>query len=124
MTRHKQRTWEWISDRIRELRWEKGFSQQDLASAIRVATNTISRWENGSSSPSIEYLLKLAEVFGVHPSSLLPVRPEPSPENRLLEIALVLPQAQQKRLLAEAEALHRQWLHSRKVLHLSQARHA
>ncbi len=34
---------------IRELRTEKGLTQQDLASALHVSQTAVSKWENGVS---------------------------------------------------------------------------
>lgn len=60
---------EHVAKRIRELRGEyangEGLSQERLAAELKVATNTISRWETGTYRPSIEDLEKLARFFGV-----------------------------------------------------------
>ena len=59
---------EYVARRIRELRTQlgdTGMSQEALAKAAGVTTNTISRWETGTYRPAIEDLEKLARVLGV-----------------------------------------------------------
>lgn len=58
---------EYIAIRIRDLRTNfggEGISQEALASGLKVATNTVSRWETGTYRPSLEDLDKLARFFG------------------------------------------------------------
>jgi len=43
---------------------EGGISQEALATALGVATNTISRWETGTYEPTLNDLEKLARFFG------------------------------------------------------------
>ena len=50
---------------IREMRIEKGLTQQGLAEAINVSSTAISKWENGHSLPDISMLETLSEVLGV-----------------------------------------------------------
>lgn len=60
---------EFVGQRIRDLRLNygdgQGLSQESLAKALNVATNTISRWETATYRPSLEDLDKLARFFGV-----------------------------------------------------------
>jgi transcriptional regulator with XRE-family HTH domain len=59
---------EHVAQRIREFRTGygggTGISQDALAKALSVASNTISRWETGTYRPTIEDLEKLARFFG------------------------------------------------------------
>lgn len=48
-----------------ELRKQKGFSQEELAEKINVSRQTISKWEIGSSTPEMEKLIMLSEVFEI-----------------------------------------------------------
>lgn len=73
---------EHVGDRIRDLRLGYGgggLSQEALAKALGVATNTISRWETATYHPSLEDLDKLARFFGVSILSFFP--PEQQPAN-------------------------------------------
>jgi DNA-binding XRE family transcriptional regulator len=57
--------------RLRTLRHRRGFSQSDLAKAIGVTPSTISQIESGSCYPSVQALLKIAEVIGPGAGGLL-----------------------------------------------------
>lgn len=57
-------------NRIAELRKEKGLTLQQVADAIGVGNNTISRYENGKREPKLETWIKLAVFFGVSVSYL------------------------------------------------------
>jgi transcriptional regulator with XRE-family HTH domain len=63
-----------VADRIRTLRLTHpdGLSQEDLAKAIGVATNTVSRWETGTYRPRVEDLDALARYFGVSVQEFFP----------------------------------------------------
>ncbi|MBO4873064.1 MAG: helix-turn-helix transcriptional regulator [Lachnospiraceae bacterium] len=50
---------------IRELRTEKGLTQQELASSLMVSPTTVSKWENGRSLPDISMLEPLVKVLNV-----------------------------------------------------------
>ena len=58
---------EHVGQRIREFRTSygggTGISQDALAKALGVASNTISRWETGTYRPTIEDLERLAKFF-------------------------------------------------------------
>lgn len=57
-----------VAQRIREFRTSygggTGISQDALAKALGVASNTVSRWETGTYRPTIEDLERLARFFG------------------------------------------------------------
>jgi transcriptional regulator with XRE-family HTH domain len=59
---------EHVGQRIREFRTSygggTGISQDALAKALGVASNTVSRWETGIYKPTIEDLDRLARFFG------------------------------------------------------------
>jgi len=54
-----------IGDRIRLLRKEKNWNQAELAEKIEADSRQISRYEKGKVNPSVETLIKVAEVFDV-----------------------------------------------------------
>lgn len=56
---------------IKELRAEKGLTQQELAERLNCTNKAISRWETGSGSPDIDFLVPLAEILGVTVNELL-----------------------------------------------------
>jgi transcriptional regulator with XRE-family HTH domain len=60
-----------LSKRIKELRTEKGWSQETLAERAYVSRQTISNWETEKSYPDVHSLLILCDVFGVSLDELI-----------------------------------------------------
>ena len=60
-----------VGGKIRELRTERGMSQDDLAARVYVSRQTISSWENGKTYPDVQSLLLLSEIFGASVDSLI-----------------------------------------------------
>ncbi|MCT0164024.1 XRE family transcriptional regulator [Lactobacillus helveticus] len=58
-------------NRIKEVRKKKGLSLQQVADAVGVGNNTISRYETGKREPKIETWDKLAKYFNVPTSYLM-----------------------------------------------------
>ena len=54
-----------MKERIIELREKKGWSQEELASKMTVDLETIANWEKGESSPIVDQIVSLANIFGV-----------------------------------------------------------
>lgn len=52
-----------IGERITELRTRKNLSQGELASALSVSRQAISKWENDQSSPDTIHLIQLADLL-------------------------------------------------------------
>ena len=52
-----------IGERITELRTRKNLSQGDLASALSVSRQAISKWENDQASPDTIHLIQLADLL-------------------------------------------------------------
>lgn len=59
-----------IGSFIRELRKEKGITQEELAEAMNTSRRTISRWETGSNMPDLDMIPEIAEFFGISISEL------------------------------------------------------
>ncbi len=79
-----------IGERIRALRSERGWSQDELATKISAAgAHQISRYENGKIIPATETVVRLAEVFDVSIDYLLvdeaPRRPLHIPDTGLAD---------------------------------------
>jgi transcriptional regulator with XRE-family HTH domain len=60
-----------FNDRIKELRLANNFSQVDMANRLSVSKQAVSNWENDNIQPSIEMLIKIADLFGVSIDYLL-----------------------------------------------------
>lgn len=54
-----------IGSFLKELRKEKGITQEEFAEKIKVAGRTVSRWETGTNMPDISLLIEIAEFFDV-----------------------------------------------------------
>lgn len=54
-----------LGENIYRLRTERRMSQGDLADALEVSRQSISKWETDGSVPELDKLIKLAELFGV-----------------------------------------------------------
>lgn len=54
-----------LGERIYRLRTEKKLSQSELADALEVSRQSISKWETDASVPELDKLVKLSELFGV-----------------------------------------------------------
>ncbi len=60
-----------ISERLKQLRAEKGLTQAQVAQRISVTRSTLSAYENGTRYPSYDVLVRLAYLFGVSTDYLL-----------------------------------------------------
>lgn len=60
-----------FSEKLKTLRKQKGFSQEELASRLHVVRQTISKWEKNLSVPDADTLIRLAEILEVSVSELL-----------------------------------------------------
>lgn len=56
---------------IKELRMEKGLSQEELAKALYVHRTTVNKWENGNVIPLNDKLLLIADYFDISVDELL-----------------------------------------------------
>ena len=54
-----------IGDFLKELRKEKGLTQEQLAEQFNVSRRSVSRWETGNNMPDLSMLITLAEYYEV-----------------------------------------------------------
>lgn len=54
-----------IGQFFKELRNEKGLTQEQFAEVLGVSNRSISRWENGVNMPDLDLLMQIAEYFEV-----------------------------------------------------------
>lgn len=64
-----------LGSSVRELRLNKGWTQEQLSEFLSVQVNTVNRIETGTSFVSSEMFAKLCNIFEVNPSVLLSSRP-------------------------------------------------
>lgn len=56
---------------LKELRKEKGVTQEQLAEILGVSGRTVSRWETGFNMPDLEVLIQIADYYDVELRELL-----------------------------------------------------
>lgn len=56
---------------FKELRKEKGLTQEQLAEQLNVSGRTISRWETGSNMPDLDLLIEIADFYEVEIGELI-----------------------------------------------------
>lgn len=54
-----------LGENIVRLRTNKNWSQSDLAEALEVSRQSVSKWETDASIPELDKLIKLSELFGI-----------------------------------------------------------
>ena len=54
--------------RIRSLREARGFTLQELAKELGIRYQSLREWEIGRTSPSVDNIGRLSDIFGVHPT--------------------------------------------------------
>ena len=54
-----------FSENMRKFRVAKNFTQEDVAEALHVATQTVSRWECATTLPDVLMLPEIAKLYGV-----------------------------------------------------------
>ena len=69
-----------IGDNLRRLRREQNMTQETLAEKLGVSFQSVSRWENGTTYPDIEFLPAIARIFGTTVDGLIGCDATPSDE--------------------------------------------
>ncbi len=80
-----------IGKRIALLRRQKGLTQEELATAMGISPQAVSKWENDQTCPDISALPKLSRLLGVSVDELLSGKEE-------LPAVRVLPPSERKDL--------------------------
>ena len=63
-----------FADNLKEFRIKLNKSQRDIASELDITQQGYCRWENGSSFPNEEKLIKLCRVLRCTPNDLLGIK--------------------------------------------------
>jgi len=95
-----------LSDNIKSLRKNKGYTQEELAARINVVRQTVSKWEKGLSVPDAEALQRLADVLEVDIKELLgaPVVGEQKNDEVVEQLARI-----NEQLVIKNRRAHRIW---------------
>lgn len=54
-----------FNEKLLDLRRRKGWSQEELGNKLDVSRQTISKWEIGATTPELENLVMLSEIFDI-----------------------------------------------------------
>lgn len=73
-----------FSENLKNLRKQKGLSQEELAERLHVVRQTVSKWEKGLSVPDSALLIRIAEIFETSVSTLLGDTIEPSADKNII----------------------------------------
>ncbi|HJC57874.1 MAG TPA: helix-turn-helix domain-containing protein [Candidatus Eisenbergiella intestinipullorum] len=60
-----------IGEKIQKLRKQHGLSQEALAEKVTVTRQTISKWELGQSTPDLDFIVRLSNIFRVSSDYLM-----------------------------------------------------
>lgn len=60
-----------LADKIIDLRKKNGWSQEELAEKLQVTRQSISKWEGAQSTPDLNKILAMSQLFGVTTDYLL-----------------------------------------------------
>lgn len=76
-----------LGNKIFELRKKKNLTQDDLAILLDISDKSVSKWENGSSRPTIENLKKLSNIFEITLDELIEIE-EKEDNQKITKIVL------------------------------------
>ncbi|MBQ9989726.1 MAG: helix-turn-helix transcriptional regulator [Lachnospiraceae bacterium] len=60
-----------LEEKITLLRKQMGWSQEELADRLDISRQAVSKWESGASTPELDKIIRLSELFGVSTDYLL-----------------------------------------------------
>lgn len=60
-----------LADKIVKLRRQNNLSQEELAEQLGISRQSVSKWENGTSIPDLDKIIRLSNIFGVSTDYLL-----------------------------------------------------
>lgn len=60
-----------FAEKLMELRKQKGWSQEELGDKLDVTRQTVSKWELGATTPEMEKLAAISDLFGITTDELI-----------------------------------------------------
>ncbi|SUN52045.1 SPBc2 prophage-derived HTH-type transcriptional regulator yonR [Streptococcus dysgalactiae subsp. dysgalactiae] len=74
-----------VAEQIKQLRVKHQLSQDALAEQLFISRQAISKWENGDTTPDLDNLVRLTEIFGVSLDELVLAKPNEVKVERIYE---------------------------------------
>ena len=74
-----------IGTLLKELRNEKGLTQEQFAELVNVTNRTVSRWENGNNMPDLDILIQISDYYEIDLRELLDGERKKAKMNKELE---------------------------------------
>lgn len=75
-----------LNEKIKALRKQHGYSQQQVANKMHITQGAISQWENGLTVPAADQLVALANIFSITVDELLERETAPQAKDEAWEI--------------------------------------
>ena len=75
-----------LNEKIKNLRKQHGYSQQQIAVKLHVTQGAVSQWENGLTVPAADQLSSLADIFRITVDELLERESTPDKKDDAWEI--------------------------------------
>ena len=69
-----------LEDKLLSLRKQQGLTQLELAEALHISRQAISKWETGEAEPSLENLKSLSQIYHISLDELLGEGKLPEPK--------------------------------------------
>ena len=96
-----------IGNYLKELRKQKGLTQEELSEKLGVSRRSVSRWETGSNLPDLDILIELSDFYDVDLKCMLAGNTEETPmDKEIKETALIVAEYSNEEKLKVAKRFH------------------
>ena len=110
-----------FAEKLIGLRKNRGWSQEELGEKLGVTRQTVSKWELGSTTPEMEKIAAMSEIFGITTDELIkgtaPQQPSAQSETKIPEEADVIIVDKRRRIGLEYKS-ERTW-HGLPLVHIN-----
>jgi len=111
----QRRVGERMQQARQEARGHQGYTQQELATLLKVTPVTLSRWETGVRNPSFELLERFAQIVGKPLSYFFEEEPQKDEFSQtLLRITDQLGEEEKEDILEYVNLRYRRWYNKHK----------
>ncbi len=95
-----------IATNIKKYREIKGLSQRELAKELDIGYSSVSNWELGLNSPSVELLIQMCELFDIKLATMYGLTDEAEQKAQLFYTAYLKSPADTQRIVETALKLN------------------